>query len=235
MNYSILPKDKRFDQLLIPYLIPYMLYVGLESIPKEYLAIDLKQVVKFVAVSIALIVLRKNFCLKKTCFRDFFISLVSLPLLLAVWILPLYFFTQGKKADQETFSTLYIVMRAINSTILVALFEELFIRAFLLEWFYQADDMVKEKGIPGALSKTMELNPKELSVIPFCKLSLILSTILFAIGHTTVEYIPAILYFSATNFIYYKTKSFWTCIFTHALTNLAIAGLVAFCGMNFLW
>ena len=36
-NYSLLPADKTFGRLFIPFFAPYMLYVGVETLPAAWL------------------------------------------------------------------------------------------------------------------------------------------------------------------------------------------------------
>ncbi len=49
------------------------------------------------------------------------------------------------------------------------------------------------------------------------------------------EYLSAVLYFLFTTWIFKKTGSLWVCILIHGLTNLGIAFLVRYGGMEWLW
>jgi membrane protease YdiL (CAAX protease family) len=127
------------------------------------------------------------------------------------------------------------MLRLANSTILVAIFEELFIRAYLMQWLFQAGQIVKEKGFVNAILDTFDEKPGTLTSLPFSSFSLVLVTILFTAGHTTSEWVSAILWFSFTNYVYKKTVCQWVCILIHGMTNFAIGMLVKFGGMAWLW
>jgi hypothetical protein len=62
------------------------------------------------------------------------------------------------------------------------------------------------------------------------------STALFTLGHNMSAWLPAVLWFGFTTWVYARTRSFRVCILMHALTNLAIAiAVVKYPGLRFLW
>jgi membrane protease YdiL (CAAX protease family) len=119
--------------------------------------------------------------------------------------------------------------------VLVALFEELFTRVYLLGWFYQAGLQRREKGAVDALLSALDQTPQHFGRLPVSAFSVILATLVFAGGHQPHEYLSAVLYFILTTWLYHRTGSLWACILVHGLTNLVIALLARYGGMGFLW
>jgi len=160
--------------------------------------------------------------------------MAAAPMALLLWVMPLYFF-QGPEQTQNSFSPLYVTIRTLNSTFLVAIFEELFIRVYLLQLFFQAGRQLKAKGFVDAIFSTFEQHPRRLEALPISLFSVTLATVAFTVGHTLVQWPSAILYFLFTTYVYWKSNSIWVCILMHGMANLAIALLVGFGGMGFLW
>lgn len=190
--------------------------------------------IKLIAVSISMTFFMKWYRFGNLKWKNVGASLFASPVALILWVLPLMYI-KGQSDGENSYSAAYFVLRTINSTFLVAIFEELLIRVYLMEWFYQAGIQVKEKGWLNSVLDTFDRKPTELPIVPLSKFSLLLVTALFTVGHTTSEWVSSVLYFSFTNFLYKKTGSMWVCIFIHGITNLSIALLVKFGGMSYLW
>ena len=54
-------------------------------------------------------------------------------------------------ADKGSFSVLYFYLKLVNALILVAIFEELFIRVYVMGWLHQAGLQRREKGLLGSI------------------------------------------------------------------------------------
>lgn len=233
-NDIILPTEKTFLQSYIPYFGPYAIYVAIGAIPDTFLSLELKQIVKLIAVSIAMAWFFKQYRFGKLESKHIGISIIAAPIAILLWVVPLYY-TKGQGGAGDGFSITYFILRMINAALLVAVFEELFLRVYLMQYFYHAGNQIKEKGLIISILDTFDQKPGSLTRLPLSYFSVIMVTILFTIGHTSKEWIPAILYFSFTNYLYKKTGSIWVCILIHGISNLTIALLVRFGGMVFLW
>jgi membrane protease YdiL (CAAX protease family) len=237
--YSRLSASRTFAQQAWPFLAPYALYVGLTSLLPVSLGPVWPQAVKMGAVALALGLFRRSYRLGVPRPGHLLAALAATPLALALWVGPVYALRAagigGTLAVAGIDSTTYFVLRLVNSVVLVALFEELLLRVYLTEWTYQAGANRKGWHLLDALLSTLDANPSRLSRLPLSLTSVLLTTAFFAMGHAPVEYPSSILYFLFTTWLYAKTGSLWACILVHALTNLAIAGLVRFGGLTFLW
>ncbi|WP_372367476.1 type II CAAX prenyl endopeptidase Rce1 family protein [Candidatus Uabimicrobium sp. HlEnr_7] len=236
-NVNLLPQTKTYEQLSFAFIAPYFCYVLL-NILNDFFALWIVYVIKIIVVGSLLVFTRYSF--NKIHLRDILYGFVLAPFLLLLWIVPYYtFFNITDSFPKQTLATIanpefYWILRTLASVILVAIFEELFFRVYLLEFLFQAQQN-KHTSIIDKCGDTLNNKPQDLKVLPLNKYSIIGTIFLFTLGHSVSEYISCILYFSITLVIYKYLRSLWVCIIIHALTNLGIAVLVKYWGMNFLW
>ncbi len=235
-NLNLLPAEKSFEQLLLPYFAPYFLYTFLTTFWPELMDMESSQATKLVLVSLAMLYFAKHYRLPAIELKVVGVALLATPVALGLWLAPLYLFVDTTPgAIDKPLTDTYFYLRLFNSVVLVAIFEELLTRVYLVEWFYAAGQSIKEKGPFAALMDTLDEHPKVRDTLPLSALSVGLATLIFTLGHAKVEYLSAVLYFGFTFWIYHLTRSIWSCILVHALTNLAIAFMVKELGMYFLW
>ncbi len=236
---ALLPLDKTFRQLLVPYLGPYFIYVAVTSIPESYLPVDLGQLIKALIVGVFLAAFRKYYCPGRLKATHLTWALGMFPVALGLWIGPLYLLNTitgaGATDSADSFTMLYVGLRTFNAVILVALFEELFMRVYLMGWFYRAGIDKGPKSLVDATIDTLDHKPEPVFDLYISRFSVTATCIVFAAGHHANEYISAVFYYLFTTWVYRKTGSIWTCILIHGLTNLAISILVNVYGMAWLW
>lgn len=238
---NLLRADRTFAQQALPFLAPYALYVGLPALlPEQFLGPVWPQAVRLAAIALALAFFGRAYSFGLFKPAHLAVALAAAPVALAVWvgpILALRAFGIGVARDATTAIglTAYVTLRLVNSVVLVALFEELLLRVFLMKWAFQADASRQGRNLPDALLETWDARPQPSGTLPLSLTSVVLTTAFFTLGHAPVEYVSAVLYFLFTTWLYARTKSLWVCILVHALTNLLIAGLVNLGGLTFLW
>jgi len=243
-DYGLLPRDKTFSQLLPAYLLPYAAYVGLGSLPTGLLNPVLNGCVRTVAVAALLWSFRKSYRFgPKLTLRHMLIAIGGAVAALALWVLAYRFslalpmwrshlITEGPAP-----SLAYVMIRAVNSALLVPVFEELFCRAYLGEFLF---GLPADRSGPGdflaRLGRRMDAMPTALSAPPLSVYAVVGAAALFSLGHDMSAWIPAMLYFLFTSWLYSRTRSFRVCVAVHGLVNVAIAGLVyGFPQLRFLW
>jgi hypothetical protein len=220
---------------------PYFVFVAIASIPATWLPVGAGQLAKGLLTAGVLIYFRRSYRLGPITPGTLLAVVLCLPCALLVWIGPLYLLAAlglvdlAAMAGEASFAGGYFWLRIFNSVVLVALFEELFTRVYLLGWFYQAGLQRREKGGVDAVLDTLDQPPQHFGRLPVSAFSVILATLVFAGGHQPHEYLSAVLYFSVTTWLYHRTGSLWACILVHGLTNLVIALLARYGGMGFLW
>jgi membrane protease YdiL (CAAX protease family) len=238
---QLLPEDRNFNDLLLPYLAPYLIYVVLSSIPEAMMSSEMSQSIKLAATCAALLYYRKTYRFGSLRPLHGFIALLALPVALLSWIAPFYLLTALGITDvmsagaENTVSMLSFYLRLVNSVFLVAVFEELFMRVYVMGWLYQAGPQRQAKGLIGSIVDTLDQHPALYASLPLSTFSVVGTTIVFTAGHRAHEYLSAVLYFLFTTWLYKKSGSLWVCIIIHGLTNLAIALLVKYGGMGWLW
>lgn len=235
------PTHATFQQLLIPYLGPYFIYVALSSLPDGFIAPGLSQLLKLVATVLLMGIYFRTYRFGRLTAGNVMVSLLAFPVALVAWLGMLLLIKWMGVADgsentaARVTSDLYFWVRLFNSVVLVAVFEELLMRVYVMQWLFQADGQREKKGILSALLDTLELHPIRLTALPLSRFSVIGATLVFTAGHHLHEYPAAIAYFLFTTWLYKKTGSLWVCILVHGLTNLAIGLLVRYAGMGWLW
>ncbi len=239
---GLLRSTKSYSAQFIPFFLPYACYVGMDLLSGTALGPTTIQLLKLLAVSGCLICFRKYYTFGVFRARDVWYSALHAPFLCCLWVYPLKLCLDAGfgsppstgLADIEA-ANLYSALRIVNSVVLVAIFEELFCRAYVLSYFYEAGTKTGKLSFVDRIMAPLDHAPAKLSTLPLSRFSIIAATAIFALGHSPPEYISAVLYFAMTTWLYWKTQSFWVCILTHAFTNLLVALLVHFNNMAFLW
>ncbi len=238
---QLLPQDRSFQALLPPYLAPYLAYVALSSVPESLLPAELAQGIKLLATAAVMLGFCRQYRFNALQLRDLLVALLALPVALCAWVGPFYLidflglFRTSSSDGVQSFSASFFYLRLLNSVILVAIFEELFIRVYVLGWLHQAGQQPRSSGAFTAILDVFEQRPAALTALPLSIFSVIGATIVFTAGHQVAEYPSAILYFLFTTWLYAKTRSLWVCILVHGLVNLSIGFLVRYAGMAWLW
>ena len=236
-DYSLLPKDATFRDLLLPFVLPYLAYVALGGLLPGLLGPDLAQGVRFAAVAGLLFHFRKRYAFGPRLTRpQALFALAAAAVATALWVgslrLALHLpFWQDKLAQAQAseFSLLYAVLRGLNSVLLTPIFEELFVRVYAME-------AALPPG-PGRQGESLlERKPRSLPLPPLVARSVLAATVIFALGHDPASIGPAVIYFLLTTACYAWTRNFRAVILIHALTNAALAVLVWLRpDLRFLW
>jgi len=234
-----LPTNKTFGWLLLPFFGPYFIYTLLASLfPHPETHATLLQGLKLACTGIALVLAWKYYRFGAFRMRDVGVALVATPIATLLWVGPLameHVWRGLPLFSSCSVSSSTFTLHLINSVLLVALFEELSMRVYAMEWAFHANATRRERGFLTSLISSLDEKPTADGGLPLNWVSFLFATLLFTVGHTCAEYPSAILYFGWTLWIYRRTRSLWACILIHAWTNLSIALLVRLGGMTFLW
>jgi membrane protease YdiL (CAAX protease family) len=237
---NLLPTNKTIRELLYPYLLPYLIYVLIATLAGGIIPIQWEQILKFGCTTATMAWFFKVYRFGPFFIRHGIIALAGLPVALGIWIGPLYIFYHyhlfevSVESIAANSSTLAFSLKLINAVVLVAAFEELFMRSYLMSWFYQAGQAPPGTGVITAIVDSFEQHCQKLNSPPISVFSVILTTLCFAMGHHFHQYPSAMAYFLFTTWLYYKTRSLWVCIVIHGMTNLAVILLARHAGMIFL-
>lgn len=211
-------------QLILPYILPYAAYVGLASVPGEFLTREVNYGLRIAAVSMLLLWGRRWFCSLTGPGKTWISILCGIGAGMigtGIWIALLAPFVSAETASG--WSGLSIILRMAAAGILVPVFEELLMRGFVfrlaLQW-----DQERKKGQDAALQAALDdrslhdIRPGEWSWA-----AVGISTLAFAAGHNIPEWPAAIAYGLLMSLLWGFRKDLVSCIAAHATTNVTLA------------
>lgn len=239
---GLLPRDRSFAQSLPAFLIPYVAYVGLPSVLGRLLPAETADALRFAMVAALLWWFRKSFRFGPALnARQAAVAASAAVAALALWVLCYrmalslpWWRPQLASAAAAQPSDAYWVWRALNSVLLVPLFEELFCRAWVGELLHGLP--AGPGGFSARLGRRMDDHPVALGAPPVSRGAVIGCTLFFTAGHNLSAWPAAVAYFLFTTWIYRRTGSFRVCVLIHGLVNLGVAALVRLGpDLRFLW
>lgn len=241
-DLGLLPRDRSFAQSLPAFLIPYVAYVGLPSVLGRLLAAEASEALRFAVVAALLWWFRKSFRFGPALSaHQVGIAAVTAVAALSLWVLCYrlalslpWLRPHLASAAAAQPSEAYWVVRAMNSVLLVPLFEELFCRAWMGELLHGLPS--GPEGFSARMGRRMDDHPIALVAPPVSRAAVIGSTLFFMAGHNLSSWLAAAVYFLFTTWVYRRTGSFRVCVLVHGLVNLGVAALVRLGpDMRFLW
>jgi hypothetical protein len=241
-DYGLVPRDRAFLRSFPAFALPYAAYAALASLPHRFLAPAAAEALRFAVVGLLLLAFRRAYRLgPRLGWRQAAAAVPVALAALALWVL-LYrlglalppFRAQMDAASAADPGAAYAFLRALNSVLLVPVFEELFCRGYVGELLYGMP--AGPGGFSARLGIRMDDHPAPLAEPPLNRLAAYGSALIFVLGHPLAAWPAALAYFALTTVFYRKTRSFRACVLIHGLVNLGIAALVlASPDLRFLW
>jgi CAAX prenyl protease-like protein len=213
---------------MIPYVVPFVLYLGLTQLasayPKYYAWSYPALVVVVGGVTFALLygraILRPHF----RVLPGVVVGLVGIALWIAIcqleWekqigaLLPSWLqpgprpaFNPNTAIDNTAARWAFVVMRLTGLALLVPIAEELFWRGFLARWLNSPDWQGQSLG-------------------RFTPFSFVVVTLMFTLAHP--EWMAAAVYCVLLNLLLSWTRDLWNCVVAHGVSNLVL-------GVYILW
>jgi membrane protease YdiL (CAAX protease family) len=213
--------------LLLPYCLPYLAYVGIASMGSR-LSHEANYLLKIGIVPLLLVWAWKWYP-PLTGPKNRWASMLWGTLFgvvgLLIWCLlmvPFIDITGGKPWNTTAF-----FLRLFSATLIVPVFEEMLMRGYILKAAFQWDMNRKEMGIRDALDKTLEQDSID-QVAPgaWSMAAVVISTLAFTVGHLMVEWPAAIAYGVLMSFLWAFRKDLVSCMVAHGVTNLGLAAYV---------
>lgn len=212
-------------RLALPYLLPYFVYVGCAALPLDPAP---NYAVRLVATAAAIAWAWRKYgsvfgpgSKAVSTLAGIGAGLVGV----AVWIPLVGLFTEP---GGEPWTDTAFALRLVAAGTLVAFFEEMALRGFVLrlvvQWQRHGEDEALEKR------SVHDLEPGA-----WTPLAVGISTVLFAAGHGLAEMPAAVAYGLLMAGLWIWRKDLWTCIVAHAVTNIALALYVRSQGAWHLW
>ena len=214
--------------LVVPFALPYLLYVGIASVPAEWLARDWNYVARIVLTGAAIIWAWPRFIPWKgpnSIGLSLGAGIVAGVIGLAAWVgLMMPFVESGEAWEPRGWW-----LRMAAATIIVPIFEEQFMRGFLLRFGTQWQ---ATKSFDEAFDNqdVRELEPGHMTLW-----GVALSTAIFTVGHAMIEWPAAIVYGLLMCFLLRWRRDMTSVIVAHATTNLGLALYVSMTGSWGYW
>lgn len=223
--------ELRNRSLLVAYALPYFLYVGIASVPG--LSRELDYALRIVAAGAALAWAWRRFLPLRnggSAAASVGIGVAAGIAGTVLWVaLKAPFAPEGG----ESWSPAAFALRLTASATVVALFEELLFRGFLLRAVVQWEEE-RRREPQGALDRVLERSVNAVPARRGTWLAVGLSSAAFALGHAVAEY-PAALAYGLLMAGVALRRDLLACIVAHGVTNAALACYVRATGQWALW
>jgi len=221
--------------LLLPYLLPYLLYTGIAAIPRAWLGPELNYGARLVATAAALTWFWRRYAPLRGPHAPWLSVLIGIAVGLvgsALWIALLHpFVVRGG----EAWSAPSFWLRALSAGTLVPLFEEWLLRGYVLRLAVQWV-RARRAGAADAFDQAFERSSID-QVEPgaWTPLAIAISTTLFTLGHASSEWAAAAAYGLLMAGLWILRKDLLSCVAAHAATNISLAFYVRATGHWALW
>jgi len=216
-------------ELLLPYALPYAAYVLMASVPPDVLGRAANYAVRIGLTAAALLWARRRLVRltgPRPVAGSLAVGLAAGLLGTALWIGLVLPFVPD---TGQPWTCLDFALRLAAAVLFVPLFEELLLRGYLLRFVVQWGD-ARRAGVPHALAITLdERRIDDVAAGAWSVAAVVLSTVLFALGHAPHEWVASVAYGALMAALWIVRQDLLTCLVAHAVTNLAL-GLVVWTG-----
>lgn len=222
--------------LLLPYAIPYLAYVAIVSLGGDKLSRQIIYILEICIVPGLLCWAWKwyvPFTGPKKITGSIVWGIIFGLAGLAIWCVLLAPFIDiaGEPWDFSAF-----ILRLIAASLIVPVFEEVFIRGYVLRAALQWDQNRKNTQISSPLGQMLDHDT--IADVPpgaWSVMAIVISTLAFAAGHLPSEWPAAVAYSVLISILWIMRKDLLSCMVAHGITNLALGIYVYFSGNWGFW
>jgi hypothetical protein len=227
--------ESKNGDLLLPYLVPYVAFVVIASLPAGLLTQAWRSSIQIILTTGALFWYWKYFVPIKGPKSPSVSVIIGIPagiLGAILWVLLLKPFVDPAGTPYSNYA---FALRMGAVGLLVPVFEELLTRGLILRAAVQWDNL-RQKGVDNPLDEALnscsiaQVQPGQITT-----LAVIISTVGFAAGHTMAEWPAAIAYGLLMVALWVIRKDLLSCIIAHGTTNIALGFFAKATGQWGLW
>jgi membrane protease YdiL (CAAX protease family) len=217
-------------RLLVPYAAPYFIYVAIGMILSNFTSPAGAYLARIVIIPVVLF-LCKDYYFSPRGPYDTKVSILTGGLFgilgVFLWVILLKAFAAE---DRSSVSTLLFFLKSISIVLLVPIFEEYFIRGYVLRLALQWE-WARKRGEARPLERAME-DDSILRVEngAWSSLAILISSLCFMVGHNLEQWPAAFGYSLLISVLWVLRKDLASCVCAHAATNLGLALYVAASG-----
>jgi hypothetical protein len=210
--------------LVLPYGVPYFAYVGIAAFGQDRIPDEIGYILKIIIVPLLLVWAWKWYTPitgPKGIGGSVIYGVLAGLLGLLVWCLLLAPFIDP---SGEPWSGTGFVLRLLSASLIVPVFEEIFIRGYILRAAFQWDLNRKSMGAGAGLNRMLDHDSVgDVAPGAWSIMAVGISTLAFTVGHTTPEWPAAIAYSLLMSALWIIRKDLLSCIVAHGVTNLTLA------------
>ncbi len=228
---------KNFNrELLIPYGVPYFAYVGIASLAQGRIPAEINYLLKIIIVPLLLVWAWKWYAPltgPKKISGSIFYGIVFGIAGLAVWCLLLAPFID---IPGEPWARSDFFLRLFAASLIVPVFEELFIRGYIFRVALQWDINRRKKITASPFNETLDHNTiNDVAPGAWSMAAIGISTLAFTAGHMPFEWPAAVAYSILISILWILRKDLLSCIIAHGITNFTLGLYVYFTGQWGFW
>jgi membrane protease YdiL (CAAX protease family) len=220
--------------LFLPFAVPYAVYVGIASLPSDWLSPQASSALRIVATGAAVawawrryLPLRGPSGVGGSVVLGGIVGLIGTVL----WVGLARPFAPG---DASALDVDAAVLRIVAATLLVPLFEEQLMRGYVLRFALQWDRARGSERDPlGFALDSRSVN--DVRPGDWSWMAIAISTAVFTLGHRPFEWPAAISYGLLMAGLWAYRRDLLGCVVAHAVTNLALGLYVITTGTWGLW
>jgi uncharacterized protein len=223
-------------RLLVPYAAPYFAYVLIATVAERFVPMEVNYLLRIVIVFATLLWAKQWFFPfkgPKSPVVSAFVGILAGVIGLMLWIALLTPFVSGAEAKPWTQSA--FVLRLLAAGFLVPIFEELMMRGYVFRLALQWDEARKSKANDALSIALDERSVNDVQPGAWSWMAVVVSTIVFTLGHATPEWPASIAYGLLMAGLYILRKDLLSCIVAHGVTNIGLAIYVYQTGKWQLW
>ncbi len=221
--------------LLLPCVLPYGVYIGIASLPDDWLSPELDYLVRLVGTGAALAWAWRRYPKlrgPRGAAGSAATGLLAGALGMVLWVVLISPFAPPHAAPM---SAAAVGLRLLAVTLLVPLFEEVLMRGYVLRLTLQWEE-ARRAGAQDPLAEVLDQR-SILEVEPgaWTTMAVGVSTLLFTLGHSPHEWVAALAYGVLMAALWVRRRDLLSCVVAHATTNLALGLYVVATGSWALW
>jgi uncharacterized protein len=222
--------------LLLPYGVPYFAYVGIAVLAQDRISDEIRYLLKIIIVPLLLFWGWKWYVPLSGPLKaagSVIYGIVFGVAGLVVWLVLMWPFIE---MGAEPWSGASFALRLVAASLIVPVFEELFIRGYIFRVAFQWDENRRIQGSGRALDTALDhCDIKDVAPGAWSVAAIAVSTIAFTAGHVVVEWPAAIAYSLLISALWIIRKDLLSCVVAHGVTNLGLAVYVYTTGQWGFW
>ena len=220
-------------ELFLPYVVPYLVYVGLASLPSEWLSPVWSYTLRILATGVAIGWAWRRYAPFRgsgSIAASAGIGVAAGLLGTILWIGLVWPFAPD---DAPALAVDAAILRIMAATLLVPIFEEALMRGYVLRLALQWDYVRSFEGDPFGVAMSRSIYDVEPGAWSW--MAIAISTAVFTLGHRPFEWPASIAYGLLMCGLWVYRRDLVGCVAAHAVTNATLGLYVITTGAWALW